>query len=243
MSAPTDFLRLYQELGIAPGSSIEEIKRAYRRRVSELHPDRPGNLLYASTEEAAARLQQITAHYNAALQFHRQHGRLPGSIVPPRAAALVEVAGPPPADTETAPATRSRMRVHVLIAILIAAVLAWLAWSDTSDAPGTDTPADIENAAETKAPEPVPAPVEEDVDVPVAESPPPPPRELDIGMTVEEVSRIEDAPVVRDDGRWYYGPSWILFERGKVTDWYSSPLRPLRHATMHPEPRKHAREP
>lgn len=247
MSVPTDFLRLYQELGIAPGANIEEIKRAYRRRVSELHPDRPGHLLSASTEEAAARLQQITAYYNAALQFHRQHGRLPGSIVRARNATPTEGA-PTPARDEISPSTGSRTRLYVIVAILIVAALAWFASSDTSDAPGIDTPASLERAAATKTATPVPTedastPVEDASDVPAHGSPQPGPHELDIGLTVEEVSRIEDVPVTHDDQRWDYGPSWIMFDRGKVVDWYSSPLRPLRHATMHPRPRAHEREP
>jgi len=242
MSVPTDFLRLYQELGIAPGANIEQIKHAYRRRVSELHPDRPGNVLSASTEEAAARLQQITAYYNAALQFHRQHGRLPGSIVPPRAATPAEGTPLPPASDAPPPVARSRMRVYVIVAILIAIALAWFA-SGTSDTSGIDAPAGVESAAEAKAPAVAPAEEEEESDVPATGSPLPGPHKLDIGMTAEEVSRIEDAPVTHDDQRWDYGPSWIMFERGKVVDWYSSPLRPLRHATMHPRPRGREREP
>lgn len=242
MSVPTDFLRLYQELGIAPGANIEQIKHAYRRRVSELHPDRPGNILSASTEDAAARLQQITAYYNAALQFHRQHGRLPGSIVPPRAATPAEGTPLPPASDAAPPVAHSRMRVYVIVAILIAIALAWFA-SGTSDMPGIDAPPGVESATETKAPAAAPAEEEEESDIPATGSPLPGPHELDIGMTAEEVSRIEDAPVTHDDQRWDYGPSWITFERGKVVDWYSSPLRPLHHATMHPRPRNREREP
>ena len=247
MSVPTDFLRLYQELGIAPGADIEEIKRAYRRRVSELHPDRPGKLLSASTDEAAARLQQITGYYNAALQFHRQHGRLPGSIVRARNAAPVEGA-PPRVRDEVSPVTSSRMRIYVIVAILIVAALAWFASSDPSEAPGVDAPVSVESAAVTNVPVPAPiedasTPVEQASDVPAHESPQPGPHELDVGLTIDEVSRIEDVPVTLDDQRWDYGPSWITFERGKVVDWYSSPLRPLRHATMHPLPRKREREP
>jgi hypothetical protein len=241
MSVPTDFLRLYQELGLAPGADIEQIKRAYRRRVSELHPDRPGNALLTSTEEAAARLQQITVRYNAALQFHRQHGRLPGSIVPPRTAVPTEDAPLQTANGEIAPATRSQKLVYLIVAALIVAALAWFASSLMPDAPGIDAPAGVENDAEEKAS--AAAPIEDESDVPLDKSPPTEPHELEIGMTAEDVSRIEDAPVTRDDQRWDYGPSWIMFERGKVVDWYSSPLRPLHHATMHPRPRAREREP
>ena len=78
---PTDFLRLYQELGLVPGASLEDLRRAYRRRVSELHPDRSGQSCTASLPGAAERLQRITVLYGAATQFYRQHGRLPASSI------------------------------------------------------------------------------------------------------------------------------------------------------------------
>jgi hypothetical protein len=231
MSVPTDFLRLYQELGIAPGASIEEIKLAYRRRVSELHPDRPGVQL-SGADEAAARLQRITAYYNAALQFHRQHGRLPGTIVPPRTAAHFE--GTAPMSGSAVPASPSRSRALVLAAILVAIAIAWFVSSNAPEEPALDTPVDVEATAPAKADTAIPD--SDESDVPVRKSPSHGPFELDVGLTAEEVSRLEDAPVTHDDQRWDYGPSWIMFERGKVVDWYSSPLRPLRHATMHPRP-------
>ena len=238
MSVPTDFLRLYQELGIAPGASIEEIKRAYRRRVSELHPDRPGMQL-SGAEESAARLQRITAYYNAALQFHRQHGRLPGTIVPPRSAAHFE--GAPTAASIDPPESRSRSRAFVLAAILVAIAIAWFGSSNPTDERAPGTPVEAETAVPAKADAAIPD--DDESDVPVRQSPLHGPDELDIGLTAEEVSRLEDAPVTHDDQRWDYGPSWIIFERGKVVDWYSSPLRPLRHATMHPRPHGREREP
>lgn len=240
MSAPTDFLRLYQELGLAPGSNIEQIKRAYRRRVSELHPDRAGKLYSASTQDAAAHLQQITQYYNAALQFYRQHGRLPGSIVPPRSGPRAEGSTAPLAATEI-PSTRSRIGVYLIGAVVaIAAALVWFGSYGTPDAP-SDAPAAADSPTAQKAG--ASAPAEQENDVPEGEPLPLGPHELDIGLTVEDVARIEDAPVTHDDQRWDYGPSWIMFERGKVVDWYSSPLRPLRHATTRPLPRAREREP
>ena len=45
MSAQIDFLALYRELGIDPTCSPEAFKHAYRRRVSELHPDRGSDVV------------------------------------------------------------------------------------------------------------------------------------------------------------------------------------------------------
>lgn len=59
---------------------------------------------------------------------------------------------------------------------------------------------------------------------------------LELGMPKDDVLSIEKEPISRGDDRWDYGPSWIAFERGKVSGWYSSPLRPLQRATEHPRP-------
>ena len=49
---------LYQVLGVVPGASAEEIRRAYRGRAFELHPDRHGGS--AEAEEA---FKELTAAY------------------------------------------------------------------------------------------------------------------------------------------------------------------------------------
>jgi hypothetical protein len=55
-------------------------------------------------------------------------------------------------------------------------------------------------------------------------------------MDADAVRAIEGEPTLIGGDRWEYGPSWIRLEDGKVTDWYSSPLRPLRTATAQPAP-------
>ncbi|MCY7353519.1 MAG: hypothetical protein LH470_00225 [Lysobacter sp.] len=49
-----------------------------------------------------------------------------------------------------------------------------------------------------------------------------------VGMETDRVLEIQGAPLGAHETRWDYGPSWIDFHCGKVVDWYSSPLRPLR---------------
>jgi hypothetical protein len=224
-------LRLYQELGLTPGATIEEIRQAYRRRVSELHPDRAG-MLAIRTEEATARLQHITQLYNAALQFHRQHGRSPGSSAPPRRTAVHASRVSASAGTMHR-TSRSRAYLYAIVVIACAlGVYAWLGPSDTPEDSG-EIPGMSDDGGFV---EPATSRAEQDG---AHDTPFEVPAQLEIGLSVEQVESIEDAPIMRNDARWDYGPSWIAFEKGKVVDWYSSPLQPLRRATARPAPHTH----
>jgi hypothetical protein len=73
----SDFVQLYSWLGLRPDCTLDEFKRAYRRRVAELHPDRhPGA---GNGFHAPMRLSELTSLYGTATRFHREHGRLPGA--------------------------------------------------------------------------------------------------------------------------------------------------------------------
>ena len=49
----------YSVLGLSPGASDEEVKKAYKRLAKKYHPDIAGN-----SEEAAHRMQEINAAYD-----------------------------------------------------------------------------------------------------------------------------------------------------------------------------------
>lgn len=53
-------------------------------------------------------------------------------------------------------------------------------------------------------------------------------------MDTDVVRAIQGEPVIGGTDHWEYGPSWIRFENGKVVDWYSSPLNPLKTTTVQP---------
>ena len=53
-------------------------------------------------------------------------------------------------------------------------------------------------------------------------------------MDRADVAALEGVPLSTNGPQWDYGPSWIAFRCGRVADWYSSPLRPLRTASTHP---------
>ena len=64
------------------------------------------------------------------------------------------------------------------------------------------------------------------------------PRLLTLGMLAAEVRALQGEPTaMRADERWDYDSSWVRFDTGKVVDWYSSPLHPLRTSHTRPPPR------
>jgi hypothetical protein len=216
MAAGTDFLLLYKELRLRPGCGLGEFRQAYRRRVAELHPDRLQHQLY---EDAAARLSSLNAMYASAMEFHKQHGRLPGeaSVYRPEPTPRPQT---PAAPSAAAPAKRSSWLLTVLL-VLAALVVGWILGAvegeggddQSSASPGVPPVAFV---VETET---GPAPVAKIV-------------RIRVGMDSNRVVEIEGQPVTTAKDRWEYGPSWIAFHCGEVLDWYSSPLRPLKVESM-----------
>lgn len=222
MARETDFLDLYKILGLNPGCGLAEFKHAYRRRVAVLHPDRRAG--EHTDAVAAERLQQLTALYGAAMEFERRHGRLPGaSPVRPLRTETTSPAAPPLSTTHPPP-PRSRW---LLVASTAIVCIVWLL-RGSEWLPGSDK---TETAAVTS---PLPA---SGGDMPNRRGSIPSPM-LKLGMDADVVRSIEGNPELSGGDLWEYGPSWIRFENGKMVDWYSSPLHPLKTTTAHPSSRR-----
>ena len=105
MADDTDFLTLYDELGLAPGvSDLDALKQAYRRRVAQLHPDRGGD------DSDPARLQRLNRLYGAALAFEQRYGRLPAAPLAATNAACSRACDCVPNRAATVRVTTSRWR-------------------------------------------------------------------------------------------------------------------------------------
>ncbi|MGA8277609.1 MAG: J domain-containing protein [Rhodanobacteraceae bacterium] len=227
MATKTDFLVFYQYLGVSANCSLDELKRAYRRRVATLHPDRHPDRTANAVESVC--LQELTASYDAVMAFQRSYGRLPGASQPaiarrennPQGTSIHRPVHPPH------DAGQSRVgRTLLLIGLLIA--LAWIFLSGNAMfAVGVR-----ENGEGTQHP------VEPELTVAATSTTgtnvSPPQTRLVIGMDKPTVRRIEGAPLSADSAHWDYGPSWIDFDDAGVSDWYSSRLRPLKVASRRP---------
>lgn len=218
--ADYDFSKLYAALGLQPGFTLDEFKRAYRRQVAALHPDQQAGGPDMRASAALAELQEINRLYDAAMDFHRVHGRMPGMQAPrPRAAAAPvrrpsASARPAPAPpSPSPPAARAvaekpfPLRYVLLIAVMVAVVYG-IERNDSSQPDAAASHAASKAGADDAAPEPA--------------------RNLvSLGMRVDEVLEIQGTPLSMHEERLDYGPSWVALRCGRVSDWYSSPLRPL----------------
>lgn len=217
MGEDTDFAALYGELGITTGVTPEQFRQAYRRRVAQLHPDQGGDAA------DVARLQELNRTYAAALAFLRTHGRLPGvpagasspadaAPAPAAARALdAPLAAPEPPRGKAGPGAASRW--YTWLAVVAVVVLFVHACGGRSEGTAPVVATSFDTAVEDAL----------GID------------RIRLGMGRARVKQIQGEPTGRRDIRWDYGPSWIDFRcGGTVTDWYSSPLRPLRVDTAHP---------
>jgi hypothetical protein len=236
MSGKIEFLAFYELLGVRPDCNPETLKNAYRHRVAALHPDRRRD---GSDPRAMDLLQELNVTYAAAMRFYRRHGRLPGTIaharVQPSAVHSHAQAGPP----------RQRVgssRKGLIFSLIGVGILGWLVATDDTN---TSAPSAtiIGNGISAQSPlsrhDALHPPLVNDHSSRAlggtsdASSREPHPH-IEVGMDEDSVRAIEGAPFMTNGDHWDYGPSWIEFEHGHVSDWYSSPLRRLRVGSPRP---------
>lgn len=210
MADDTDFLELYGKLRLRSDCSLDEFRTAYRRYVAHWHPDRrQGERAQAL---AVGRLQQLTAQYDAAMVFYRRHGRLPGGAyvsrpVPHRLASQEDALF----GKSLSNGGSRRPGRWIALGVLLGTAMLGAALFPVSTSHVVTVAASVTEDTH-------PAPV-------VASA------VLHGGMSMDEVRQLEGEPTRRGELRWEYGASWVAFDRGTVSDWYSSPWAPLHVAT------------
>lgn len=222
MADDTDFAALYRELGVDPGCTPAELRRAWRRRVAKLHPDLGGDA------EDTGRLQQLNRLYDAAVDFHTRYGRMPGAPPPGQMPIAAEQTSQATAwrradiDHHETPAAGFGRIARYFTAVSLLAVVV-LAWRVAYHADGHE--ADIRPASGTGS----------DKEFPVGDAAKAAPVAQAIvpGMGKNTVRDILGEPLDMHALRWSYGPSWVEFRCDEVVGWYSSPLRPLPVSAAH----------
>jgi hypothetical protein len=228
-----DFAALYRELGVDANCAPAELRAAWRRRVSKLHPDLGGSA------EDTGRLQELNRLYDAAVEFHGRFGRMPGAPLGPAGPNPPVPAGAddgrengvPEAeaatwrrlDAQTSPQAAAGFgrisRWFVVVSLCAVAVLGWRLIGATA---GETTGGAEAGGAAVAA-----SAVADDMPRHEATTARTVARTLVPGMDRNAVRDILGDPLDMHAIRWHYGPSWVDFRCDRVADWYSSPLRPL----------------
>lgn len=123
-----DFLADFAAIGIEPGCSSAELKAAWRRRVSDLHPDRGGRDAAPAGALAREELADINGAYRRLRRFQRLHGRMPGTAAQPH--PLPPPCPEPDDDRHAMHPHRARRRawLPVILHLALLCVLATLVW-------------------------------------------------------------------------------------------------------------------
>jgi hypothetical protein len=231
MAEDTDFAALYRELGIDSTCSLAELRGAWRRRVSKLHPDQGGSA------EDTGRLQQLNRLYDAALDFHARYERMPGATTSgqrpperpepsPRSPAFT---GDPRLNELPASGFGRISRYFVTVSVVAIAVLGWrVLENEPQNGRNRGADADADRTAAFDRPNDSRKQPARTLAKPLAAT-----LAIAPGMGKNTVRDILGEPFDMHASRWSYGPSWVEFRCDKVVGWYSSPLRPLHVSAAH----------
>ncbi len=212
---PADYLTDYLLLRAPVGCGIDEVKRCYRREVRDLHPDRHPEL--ANDPQAQEVLQRLTVAYRRLVEYHKVHGRMPGSRDRPTVESTRPAAVLSPAP--------GRMWGRVLAAVAVVGASAWtyLASHDPVE-PGEGVGLTASVPAEAIASEPSAAMESRPFRRALLDDPD---RGIRRGDPKMVVRAILGPPILASEDAWEYGPSHVQFRNGIVVGWYNSPLKPL----------------
>ncbi len=225
----------YRHLDIEPGSSWQEVRRAYKRSVKKWHPDHFHNDIKTQSI-AAEKIKEINCAFDLLSEHYRTHGALPlpgaPPVTTPEAGTTqprgVHRASERPVDHETVehknqPPAEQKKRSGVITRLVLVALVGWFGytlWQAPPVSPESSAPASSELPSAAN-------PVIETAKNSEAE-PAQPKQYITYGSTVGDVYAIQGIPTKTTDNIWHYGKSKVYFSGGKVTHWEDDPTSPLK---------------
>jgi len=230
----TNWLELYQTLGIEPGCEWSQVQTAYRRMAQSRHPDR---FEEGSTEhrEAQDQIIEINHAYAKLSAYYKTHGylpgnrysapktdRKPGSSGQSRSETATSRSGSSwrvPAENRKKPFLRRRSTILLSLALAYGAYHLWPLDRYLSEAPG-----EYESAEPGENPETPPTALlgESRSSIEPANS------FFGPGSTMGEVYAVQGNPTRTSGSTWYYGNSSVTFAKGIVDSWKEDPDFPLK---------------
>lgn len=225
----------YRILGIPPGASWMQVRRAYKSLVNTWHPDRyqQDNHQRKLAEE---KTKEITQSFKELADYYKQYGVLPIAAesaevpVPEDFASQRKPDAPiEPKNHDTTEPTgtvtpnhgqktsRSTLVTRTIVAASLASI-AYFAWQFASSENNDNPPAMEERAAQALDAQNGDSFNLHDVSD----------KQFTIGSSLGEVYAIQGVPSKAENDIWFYGNSKVYFINGKVLRWEESSDNPLK---------------
>lgn len=230
-----EYIKYYRTLGIEPGASWAQLRKAYKGLVNAWHPDR-FQQNPRQKRLAEEKTKEITRSYQELAEYYKEFGVLPGaakaaetpvaddlsSQTSPDAQSIhenqdMEVSAADMAPPQAHPGRQHKFNIRAMAAVL-AVGIAYLVWQViprvlSENAPQHHSP--VEQSVDKKMEDP-------GHHVPVAGE------FFTVGTAPGEVYSIQGVPTKTEQDTWYYGKSRVHFSRGKVLYWEEDPGNPLK---------------
>lgn len=228
------YIKDYRVLGVQPGVSWTQLRKAYKGLVNAWHPDRfQQNPRQKSLAEE--KTKEITQSYQELAEYYKKFGVLPH--VTKAVETVDDLSSQKSPDTHPAqefqdaevsatdinpPQAHKGGRYKFNVRVMAAAALvgiAYLVWqvmpwilSDDSSQQNSPIEQSVDNKTYEKSGQYVAAAK----------------KFFTVGTSPGEVYEIQGVPTETEEDVWYYGNSMVYFKNGKVLRWDEHPSNPLK---------------
>lgn len=236
-----NFQKCYDSLGTQPGCSWRELRSNYKKLMKKWHPDR----FQDSRDKlikAENRVKDLTSSYRVLSNYYKQFGELPtvhdhtGAVTPPGDDRAPSASASHETQSQEEPAPFQwnregevtdnkshkkqfrilRFRYAVVLAGLIAGYYLWGSYVQNSEN-SLQTPQSI------TAHKPLDLGAPKDVSHPASKN-----NLIAYGSSMGDVHEIQGNPTKIEGNTWYFDKSYVKFRDGKVIEWSSDVLHPLK---------------